>query len=164
MEKKVRQDPGEDKFVVPTASEREEHQGVPLRDNEEPHGCPVDRVRGGRPRDEQEQRRLDDPHQRRQRRTHQDGTKTFPTCRGVLRLLRTRRAGTDQVAHRRTGSKKFANQGHFPQTRKRRPRESHLGHEVGDKKHERGFEPRHLAGFDTDPLGHDNFEGKGRGV
>ena len=96
-------------------------------------------------------------------------TKTFPTRRGVLRLLRAGCAGTDQVAHRRTGSKTFADPRHISQTCKRhryprRSRESHLGHEVGDKEHERGSEPRHLTGFDTDPLGHDHPEGKGCGI
>ena len=102
-------------------------------------------------------------------RAHQDIAKTFPTHRGVLRLLRAGCAGTDQVAHRVAGSKKFADSGHFSHTHKRhhysrRLGESHLGHEVGDKKYERGFEPRHLAGNNPDPLGHNNFEGKGRGV
>ena len=46
----------------------------------------------------------------------------------------------------------------------RRSRESHLGHEVGDKEHKRGFEPRYLTGFDTDPLRHDHPEEKGHGV
>ena len=169
MEEEVRQNPGKHKSVVSTASEQEEHQEVPLRDDEKQHGRAGDRVRGGRPRDEQDQRRLDDPHQKRQRRSHQHGAKTFQTRRGVLRLLRAGCTGTDQVAHRRTGSKKFADPRHISQTCKRhhyprQSRESHLGHEVGHKKHERGFEPCHLTGFDTDPLEHDNFEGKGRGV
>ena len=152
MEKEVRENPGEHKFVVPTASEQVEHRELPLRDDEEQHGRHGDRIRRGGPRDEQERRRLDDPHQGTQRRSHQDGAKTFPTRRGVLRLFCVGCAGTNQVAHRRTGSKEFADPGHFPQTRKRhhypgRSRESHLGHEVGDKKHERGFEPRHLTGI-----------------
>ena len=107
MEKEFREDPGEHKFVVLTASEQEKHKKLPLRDDEEQHGRSGDRIRRGGPRDEQERRRLDDPHQRRQRRTQQDGTKTFPTRRGVLRLV-----------HRRTGSKKFADSRHFLQTRK----------------------------------------------
>ena len=37
MEKEVRQNPGEHKFVVPTESEQEEHQEVSLRDDEEQH-------------------------------------------------------------------------------------------------------------------------------
>ena len=78
-------------------------------------------------------------------------------------------AGTDQVAHRRTGSQVPTDPRHLPQTRERyrhsgRSREGHLEHEVGDKGHERGFEPRHLTRFDTIPLGHDHPEGKGRGV
>ena len=78
-----------------------------------------DRIRRGGPRDQQERRRLDDSHQGGQRRSHQDGAKTFPTRRGVLRLVRIGCAGTDQVAHHRTGSKEFANPRHFPQARKR---------------------------------------------
>ena len=169
VEKEVRENPGEHKFVVPTASEQVEHKELPLRDDEEQYGRHGDRIRRGGPRDEQERRRLNDSHQGRQRRSHQDGAKTFPTRRGVLRLLCVGCAGTNQVAHRRTGSKEFADPGYFPQTRKRhhypgRSHESHLGHEVGDKKHERGFEPRHLTGNNPNPLRHNNLEGKGRGV
>ena len=147
----------------------QEHYEVPIRYDEEQHGRAGDRVRGGRRRDEQERRRLDDSHQGRQRRTHQDETKTFPSVRGVLRLLRAGCAGTDQVAHRVADSKKFVDPRHLSQTCKRhhyprRSRERHLGHEVGDKGQKRGFEPRYLTRFDTDPLGHDHPEGKGCGV
>ena len=72
------------------------------------------------------------------------------------------------MAHRRTGSKKFANSGHISQTCKRhhyprRSREGRLGHEVGDKEHEHGFEHGDLTGDNPNPLGHDHPEGKGRG-
>ena len=155
--------------MVSKASEQEEHQEVPLRDDNEQHGSAGDRVRRGRRRDEQERRRLGNSHQGRQRRAHQDGAKTFPTRRGVLHLLRAGCSGTDQVAHRVAGSQVATDLRHLPQTREgyrysRRSRESHLGHEVGDKEHERGFEPRYLTRFDTDPLGHDHPEEKGRGV
>ena len=84
MEKEVREDPGECKPLVPTAPEQEEHKELPLRDDEEQHGRSGDRVRRGGLRDEQERRRLDDPHQRGQRRSHQDETKTFPTRRAYV--------------------------------------------------------------------------------
>ena len=117
MEEEVRKDPEEHQPVVPTAPEQEEHKELPLSDDEEQHGPPGVRVRRGGPRDEQERRRLDDPHQGGQRRPHQDGAKTFPTCRGVLRLLRVGCAGTSSLAHRRIGNKEFADPRHLPQTR-----------------------------------------------
>ena len=141
MKKEVCEDPGEHKSVVPTAPEQEEQKELQLCDDEEEHGCSGDRIRRGRPCNQQERRRLD------------DGTATVSPRRdkNFSNLPWSPMSTPCWVAHHRTGSKKFADPRHFPQTCKRhhypgRSRESHLGHEVGDKKHECGFEPCHLTG------------------
>ena len=59
MKKEVCEDPGEHKSVVPTAPEQEEHKELQLCDDEEEHGCSGDRIRRGRPCNQQERRRRD---------------------------------------------------------------------------------------------------------
>ena len=51
MEKTVHEDPGKHKPLILTAPKQEKYKELPLRNDEEPHGRPGDRVRGGRPRD-----------------------------------------------------------------------------------------------------------------
>ena len=84
-------------------------QKLPLRVFEKQHRRARDRVRRGQPRHQQEQR-LDDLRKKGQRRFDEDGTKTFPTGGGILRLRHAGRAGTNSLAHCRTRGKVSANQ------------------------------------------------------
>ena len=100
---------------------------------------------------------------------NENRTKTFPNGCGILRLLRFRFASTNEMAYRRTRSKKFTNERYFPQIGKRyrnarQSRESHFQYENGHKGYERFAKFGDNSRDHTDPVRYDHFKTTRSGI